>query len=158
MYPHERSLVRTLADKPFTIIGVNSDKASDISESVCKPKNLSWRSFTNNQGDKKISDEWKVAGWPTTYLIDKDGIIRHKGLRGSALDKAIEGLMAEMDIEVNLSDIDHEAEDEKAMEAYKKAIEAEAKEKEEKEKAAEEKEVADTEASSNKSDKADNKE
>jgi hypothetical protein len=26
MYPHERSLVKRLADEPFAIIGVNSDK------------------------------------------------------------------------------------------------------------------------------------
>ena len=124
MYPHERSLVRTLADKPFAIIGVNSDKFPNVVEKVCKPKNISWPSFTNVQGDKKISDAWKVSGWPTTYLIDKDGIIRYKGLRGSALDAAIEELMAEMDIEVDLGSIDHEAEDEEAMEAYREALKA----------------------------------
>jgi len=32
--------------------------------------------------------------------------------------------MAEMDIEVNLGDVDHEAEDKKAMEAYQEALEA----------------------------------
>ena len=119
MYPHERSLVRTLADKPFAIIGVNSDKFPNVTKKVCKPKNISWPSFTNVQGDKRISDAWKVTGWPTTYLIDKDGIIRYKGLRGNKLDAAIEELMAEMDIEVNLKDVDHEAEDEKAMEKYR---------------------------------------
>ena len=157
MYPHERSLVRTLADKPFTIIGVNSDRALDISESVCKPKNLSWRSFTNNQGDKKISDDWKVVGWPTTYLIDKDGIIRYTGLRGDALDEAIEGLLTEMDIEVDLGSVDHEAEDEKAMEVYQKALEAEAAEDEEKEEAADAKEVADEKPSSKSDTVVDNK-
>ena len=25
MYPHERSLVKTLEDKPFALLGVNSD-------------------------------------------------------------------------------------------------------------------------------------
>ncbi len=124
MYPHERSLVTTLADKPFVIIGVNSDKKIEVAQNACDVKNLSWRSFTNVQGDEKISSAWKVKGWPTTFLIDKDGVIRFKGLRGEALDTAIEQLMGEMDIEVNLSDIDHEAEDEKAMEAYTKAKEA----------------------------------
>ena len=31
MYPHERSLVKTLADKPFALIGVNSDADKDRS-------------------------------------------------------------------------------------------------------------------------------
>jgi len=123
MYPHERSLVRLLADKPFAIIGVNSDKAG-VAEKACETKNLTWSSFTNVQDDKKISDDWKITGWPTTFLIDKDGIIRYKGLRGDALDSAIEKLMAEMDIEVKLAGVDHEAEDKKAMEAFEKAKKA----------------------------------
>ena len=123
MYPHERSLVRTLADKPFAIVGINSDKSPTIAKDVCVPKNISWRSFMNVQGDQKISDKWKVAGWPTTYLIDKDGVIRFKNLRGDKLDRAIEVLMAEMDIEIDLAEVDHEADDKKAMEAYQKALE-----------------------------------
>ena len=122
MYPHERSLVRTLADKPFAIVGINSDKSPTIAKDVCVPKNISWRSFMNVQGDQKISDKWKVAGWPTTYLIDKDGVIRFKNLRGDKLDRAIEVLMAEMDIEIDLAEVDHEADDKKAMEAYQKAL------------------------------------
>ena len=125
MYPHERSLVRTLADKPFAIVGINSDKSPTIAKDVCVPKNISWRSFMNIQGDQKISDKWKVAGWPTTYLIDKDGVIRFKNLRGDKLDRAIEVLMAEMDIEIDLAEVDHEADDKKAMEAYQKALEEE---------------------------------
>ena len=125
MYPHERSLVRTLADKPFAIVGINSDKSPTIAKDVCVPKNISWRSFMNVQGDQKISDKWKVAGWPTTYLIDKDGVIRFKNLRGDKLDRAIEVLMAEMDIEIDLAEVDHEADDKKAMEAYQEALEEE---------------------------------
>ena len=118
MFPHERSLTKTLAGEPFTIIGVNSDKKPNISETVCEPKNLSWPCFTDFQGDTRISSDWGVRSWPTTYLIDKDGIIRFKGLRGSRLDIALQGLLAEMDVDVNLRDIDHEAEDKIAMEAY----------------------------------------
>ena len=125
MYPHQRSLVRILADKPFAIVGINSDKSPTIHKDACVPKNISWRSFMNVQGDQKISDKWQVVGWPTTYLIDKDGVIRYKNLRGSALDRALEVLMAEMDIEIDLAEVDHEAEDKKAMEAYQKALEEE---------------------------------
>lgn len=150
MYPHERSLVRTLADKPFAIVGINSDKSPTIAKDVCVPKNISWRSFMNVQGDQKISDKWKVAGWPTTYLIDKDGVIRFKNLRGDKLDRAIEVLMAEMDIEIDLTEVDHEAEDKKAMEAYQEALEEEkekdddvaASESEEKSEESEDKEVS----------------
>ena len=124
LFPHERSLTRTLADKPFTIIGVNSARKTEIYETVCEPKNLTWPNFADRQSESRISKDWRVKIWPTTYLIDKDGIIRYKGLRGEMLDIAIEKLLAEMDIEVNLKEIDHEAEDEKAMEAHREARKA----------------------------------
>jgi hypothetical protein len=34
-----------------------------------------------------------VSGWPTLYLIDHEGVIRHKGLRGDKLDTALEELV-----------------------------------------------------------------
>jgi peroxiredoxin len=119
MYPHERSLVRTLADKPFTIIGVNSDKNLEEIRNVVKEKSITWRSFQNAGNEEKISTAWHISGWPTTFLIDKDGKIRHKNVRGDSLDQAIEELMAEMEYEVKLVDVDHESEDKAAMAAAK---------------------------------------
>ena len=117
MYPHERSLVRNLSGKPFAIIGVNSDKDRDKIREIVKEKKITWRSFWNGEEGTggPISKRWCVRGWPTTYLIDKDGVIRYKNVRGKSLDKAIEALMSEMGEEVNLAEIDHEAEDAKIM-------------------------------------------
>jgi hypothetical protein len=117
-----------MADKPFTIIGVNSDqdigrKDLDHIRNVVKEKSLTWRSFQNTSPEEKISATWNVRGWPTTYLIDKDGVIRYKNLRGDALDEALEELMSEMGQEVSLVGVDHEAEDEAALEAAKKEAE-----------------------------------
>jgi len=131
MYPHERSLVRKLADKPFAIIGVNSDRDLEKIRETSAEKNITWRSFWNGEKGTggPISKKWMVTGWPTTYLIDKNGVIRYKNLRGASLDKALETLMAEMGEEVSLVGVDHEAEDEVAMKAReeeaKKAAEAE---------------------------------
>ena len=128
MYPHERSLVRKLANKPFAIVGVNSDRNLDKVRSTAAKKSISWRSFWNGEEGTQgpISKKWQITGWPTTYLIDKDGVIRHKNLRGEALDKAIEELMAEMGEEVKLVGIDHEAEDKAALEKAKEQAEAKA--------------------------------
>ncbi len=113
MYPHERSLVRKLADKPFAIIGVNSDKDLNKIRQTSAEKNISWRSFWNGESGTRgpISTKWMVSGWPTTYLIDQNGVIRYKNVRGASLDKALETLMAEMGEEVSLVGVDHKAED-----------------------------------------------
>lgn len=125
MYPHERSLVRLMAGKPFAIVGVNSDSNVKTATEACRKKNLTWRSFINEQEgtNPSISKDWRVTAWPTTYLIDADGIIRYRNVRGDALDKAIERLMAEMNENVKIVGVDHEAEDKKMMTAFKNKIE-----------------------------------
>ena len=36
------------------------------------------------------------SGWPTIYIIDHKGIIRFKGPRGEAMDKAVDQLLSEI--------------------------------------------------------------
>ncbi|MEJ6572577.1 MAG: hypothetical protein QNL01_11710 [Akkermansiaceae bacterium] len=94
MLPHERSLVKKLEGRPFAIVGVNSDKKERLQELVADGTTI-WRNFTNEQEYGKISTVWGVRGWPTLYLIDHNGVIKHKGLRGDAMEKAIMEMVAE---------------------------------------------------------------
>ena len=94
MLPHERSLLEELKDRPFAIVGVNSDSKERLKELVADGT-TTWRNFTNEQAYGKISEKWGVQGWPTLYLIDHKGVIRHKGLRGEEMEKAIKNLVAE---------------------------------------------------------------
>ena len=95
MIPHERSLVKELKGRPFAIVGVNSDSKEKLQKLV-KDGTVTWRSFTNEQaGGKKISTAWGVRGWPTLYLIDHEGVIKYKGLRGEAMEKAIKEMLVE---------------------------------------------------------------
>jgi hypothetical protein len=100
MYPHERSLVKKMVDKPFALIGVNSDKDLKALKPVLQEQEITWRSFWNGEKGTggPISEEWNVHGWPTLYVIDHKGVILHKyvGSPGDeVLDKAIEKLVAE---------------------------------------------------------------
>ena len=122
MYPHERSLVKSLADKPFAIIGVNSDKDLEGIRQTSAEKSITWRSFWNGEKGTfgPISTKWNVDSWPKTYLIDAKGIIRYKDLKGEKLDEAIEKLMAEAGHEVEL-----EAEKKQMKKEMKKEAETE---------------------------------
>ncbi|HMQ22233.1 MAG TPA: redoxin domain-containing protein [Planctomycetota bacterium] len=81
MYPHERSLVKDYEDKPFAIIGINSDKDLDKLKPRLEAENITWRSFWNGPDGTQgpISKAWHVSGWPTVYVIDHEGILRYKG-------------------------------------------------------------------------------
>ena len=111
MYAHERSLVSQLADKPFALIGVNSDGDREKILETCKEKNISWRSFWNGPEGTggPISKAWQVKGWPTIYVLDAEGKIRYKNVRGEKMDEALTALLAELGEEVEIT---HDDEDE----------------------------------------------
>jgi len=99
MYPHERSLVKKLANKPFALIGVNSDQDKAELKKAMAKENITWRSFWNGGGSEgPISTRWAVRGWPTLYLIDHKGVIRKKWVGGpgnEVMDKEIDRLVKE---------------------------------------------------------------
>ena len=90
MYPHERSLVKKMEGKPFALVGVNSDQDKAELKKAMAKENITWRSFFD--GGKiggPIASRWAVQGWPTLYLIDHKGVIRHKHV-GSPGDKVLD--------------------------------------------------------------------
>jgi hypothetical protein len=96
MYPHERSLVKKFADNPFVLLGVNSDSDRDDLKPVLAKEEITWRSWWDGGSTNgPIATKWNVSGWPTIYLIDAEGIIRHKNVRGNELDAALAALVAE---------------------------------------------------------------
>ena len=96
MYPHERSLFKNLSGKPFAIIGVNSDDTIETPQKLVSEGTVTWRSFQNEGPEIPISESWGVTGWPTIYVLDGEGRIRYKDVRGPALDAALQSLLEEM--------------------------------------------------------------
>ena len=42
-----------------------------------------------------VLEEWDVRYFPAIYILDVQGVIRHKGIRGEALEKAVNSLLKE---------------------------------------------------------------
>ena len=99
MYPHERSLVKRLADKPFALIGINSDKDLELAKRRSKEENITWRSFWNGPKGTggPLAAKWNVRSWPTIYVLDDKGVIRYMNVRGEKMDKAVDTLLEEME-------------------------------------------------------------
>src|SRR5262245_50512124 len=98
MLPHERSLVKRLQDKPFALIGVNSDQSTKQLKEVAAKENITWRHFFDGPGTNgPIATAWNVSGWPTIYVLDQNGVIRYKGVREKAMDNAVDTLLAELE-------------------------------------------------------------
>src|SRR5947208_6619327 len=97
MYPHERSLVKRLAGQSFALLGINSDQDREALKKVLEKEEITWRSwFDGGSTGGPIATQWNVHGWPTTYVLDHEGVIRFKNVRGEAMDKAVDTLMKEL--------------------------------------------------------------
>jgi len=96
MYPHERSLVARLKDKPFALIGVNSDPKDKVVDAL-KRENITWRSwFDGGKTGGPIAQQYGVTSWPTIYVLDTKGVIRYKNVRGEQMDEAVDALLKEL--------------------------------------------------------------
>ena len=102
MYPHERSLVKRLEGKPFALVGINSDQDLQKLKERMKEENITWPSWRDASTDGPIATAWNVHGWPTTYVLDDKGVIRYKDVRDEAMDKAVNTLLKEMGIAVEI--------------------------------------------------------
>jgi hypothetical protein len=97
MYPHERSLVKKMEGKPFVLLGVNSDGDKDKLRKRMKEEDITWRSWWDG-GDTSgpIATRFDIRTWPTLYILDHRGIIRHKWADfpgEEAFDSAIDQLV-----------------------------------------------------------------
>lgn len=96
MIPHERTLVKRLADQPFTLLGINSDPA-DVYREKRVAMEVTWPSFWDGGTTRgPIASQWGVSGWPTIYVLDHLGRIRFKGVREERMDQAVDQLLAEL--------------------------------------------------------------
>ena len=79
MIPRERAIVARFRDRPFALVGVNGDRdEADLRRTMARI-NTPWPSFRDARpSGKLISEEWRVGGWPTIFLIDPAGIIRRR--------------------------------------------------------------------------------
>jgi len=97
MYPHERSLVQRMEGKPFVLLGVNSDPKKNILDAMKREK-ITWPFFWDGGNTNgPIAKQYGIRGWPTIFVLDGDGVIRYKNVRGKEMDKAVDTLLKEMD-------------------------------------------------------------
>ena len=93
-----------MENKPFVLLGVNTNSYDPAKlKSVMDKEQLPWRSFADTAdgtsgGMGKICGDWNLEGTPTLFIVDHNGVIRHKWLGGpgeKAIDEALEKLIKE---------------------------------------------------------------
>jgi peroxiredoxin len=81
-------------DKGFTVLGVSLDSNRDPWLAAIQQDNLSWTHVSDLKGwGNEVGKLYGVTGIPQNYLIDKDGKIVAKDLRGPALDEKLNEIL-----------------------------------------------------------------
>lgn len=92
MYPLERRLVKQLAKEPFALLGINTDGKERLQELIEK-QTVTWQNWNDGQRGP-ITEQYRVESFPTLYVLDHEGIIRYRDVRGDQLTKAVKELVA----------------------------------------------------------------
>jgi hypothetical protein len=97
MLPHERSLVQQMEGRPFALLGINCDNDREAVQQVSFLERISWRNWGNTDSSGSLTARYGVRGLPTTYLLDSNGIVRYRNLRGEELDQAAQKLVRDLE-------------------------------------------------------------
>ena len=89
--------MKRLEAKQFVLLGINSDADREELKKTIKKENITWRSWWDaGSTDGPIQTEWQVTRRPMIFLLDAQGIIRHKDVAEDELEDALEGLLKEL--------------------------------------------------------------
>lgn len=76
--------------KNFTVLGVSLDRAKEPWVQAIKEDNLTWTQVSDLKfWQNEVAMKYKVQGIPQNFLVDPDGKIVGKNLRGAALESKL---------------------------------------------------------------------
>lgn len=77
-------------DKKFTVLGVSLDKAKEAWIDAIHMDGLAWTHISDLQGwQNSVAQQFQIFNIPQNFLIDPDGKVIGKNLRGPALERKL---------------------------------------------------------------------
>ena len=94
--PHVVELYNHYHDKGLNIIGVSLDKDEAKWKEAIAKDGLTWNHISNLKfWADPIAEKYNVKAIPATFIVDANGVIIAKDLRGAELDAKIKELLGE---------------------------------------------------------------
>jgi thiol-disulfide isomerase/thioredoxin len=82
-------------DKGFDIIGVSLDSDKEKLSDFIEQQKMTWPQFFDGKGwSNELAVKYGIQSIPSTFLLDGDGKIIGKSLRGEALEAAVSKALA----------------------------------------------------------------
>ena len=90
--PNVKAIYEDYKDKGFEVYGVSLDTNKEAWEKAIQQHGLHWIHVSSLKGNDAVTREYNVSGIPCTYLLDKEGRIIGRDLRGQALRDKVTSL------------------------------------------------------------------
>ena len=88
--PNVKNTYNKYHDDGFEIIGISLDKDRERMENFIQKNDMPWPQYFDGKGWKnEIAVRFDIHSIPSTFLLDREGIVRYVNLRGSALERAV---------------------------------------------------------------------
>lgn len=80
--------------KNFTVLGISLDKTREPWLEAIKKDNLTWQQLSDLKGwSNAVAQQFGITSIPQNLLIDPNGVVIAKNLRGAALESKLESLL-----------------------------------------------------------------
>ena len=87
-------LADQISGRPAAIVGINCDRDLNRARADVETNHVTWPSFWDGR-DGPICTAWNVNSWPTTFVVDRKGVIRYRNVRQGEMGQAVEALLKE---------------------------------------------------------------
>jgi peroxiredoxin len=88
--PKVQKMYEKYHEKGLEVIGISLDKSQDVLKNFVKDRNIPWPQFCDAKfWDNKLAQKYGIKTIPATFLLDGQGRILARDLRGDDLDAAI---------------------------------------------------------------------
>ncbi|MDE2654593.1 MAG: TlpA disulfide reductase family protein [Gemmatimonadota bacterium] len=97
-YPYQEKLMETYKDDPVVLLGVNSDRELEtIRQAKASGDAPGYRTWWDGSTNGPISNSWDIWKWPSTFILDADGVVRFVDKRKDRMIEAVAELLEEQE-------------------------------------------------------------
>lgn len=98
--PHLLDLYAAHHDQGFEIVGISLDTSETDLRAVLSTPGIPWPvAFEGRSWDNPLAQLYRVYQIPTSYLLDREGVIRGRDLYGEELERRVSELLAAPSVE-----------------------------------------------------------
>lgn len=86
------SMKRQLSNLALAFIGVVEERGEGAVRQLLEEHQLPWKTI-QTELPETVTTGYNVYSFPTTFLIDPEGVIRHRNIRSDGLEATLEGVL-----------------------------------------------------------------